>query len=59
MYDSLREMQPDFSDKVHAIHGDMLDDELGIKEKDRKFMEANINIVIHSAATVRFDEPLK
>lgn len=59
LYDNLRGVQPDFEDKVHAVHGDVLDNGLGLKENDRKYLEQNIEIVMHSAATVRFDEHLK
>lgn len=59
MYEQLRDEYPDFISKVHAIHGDMLDDALGIRPDDKQFLEDNIEIVLHSAATVRFDEHLK
>lgn len=32
---------------------------MGISEEDEKKIIDNVNIVFHSAATVRFDEPLK
>lgn len=31
---------------------------LGISAEDRKVLIAEVNVVIHLAATVRFDEPL-
>lgn len=37
----------------------MLLPELGLSPHDRHLLEENINIVFHSAATVRFDEPLR
>lgn len=59
MYDPLREKQPNFTDKVSAIHGDLLEDQLGIKPADRALIQETVDIVFHSAATIRFDEPLK
>jgi len=59
MYDKLRSEQPSFSEKVKAIHGDLMSDGLGIKNEDKTLLEENIDIVIHSAATIRFDEPLR
>jgi thioester reductase-like protein len=32
---------------------------MGISADDEKKLIENVNIVFHSAATVRFDEPLK
>ena len=52
-------MYPKFKEKLVAIHGDLLEPNLGISEEDEKFLAENINIVFHSAATVRFDEPMK
>lgn len=42
-----------------AIEGDLLEDELGLSEQDKQLLAENVNIIFHSAATVRFDEPLK
>ena len=59
MFDRLRATYPNFAEKIHPIHGDVMDDDLGIKPADRQFIQENINIIIHSAATIRFDEPLR
>lgn len=59
MYDPLREKQPNFAEKVSAIHGDLLEPELGIKPADKILVQDTVDIVFHSAATIRFDEPLK
>ncbi len=36
-----------------------MEEELGICDEDRTFLEDNINIVFHSAATIKFNEPLR
>ena len=59
MYDQLRREQPNFTEKVQAISGDMLEPALGISEQNKQLLEEKINIVFHSAATIRFDEPLR
>lgn len=59
LYHQLRELQPNFHEKVIAIHGDLLEDELGIRQSDRKLLQDTVDIIFHSAATIRFDEPLK
>lgn len=41
------------------IEGDITEPNLGINEKSRKLLMEKINIVFHSAASVRFDDPLK
>ena len=59
LYDNLRAQNPDFREKIHAITGDVLEEDLGISEKDRTFLAENTHIVFHSAATIRFDESLR
>ena len=44
--------------KVALIVGDCSKSDLGITQNDRSFIEENINIVYHCAATVRFDDAL-
>jgi len=45
--------------KVHAVSGDITEEGLGLHDDEQAYLEDNINIVFHSAATIRFDEPLK
>lgn len=45
--------------KLTAIAGDISLPDLGINECDRSTLINNVNIIIHSAATVKFDEPLE
>lgn len=52
-------MKIDYLSKLIAVEGDLLEPDLGISEKDRQELIQNVNIVFHSAATVRFDEPVK
>lgn len=59
LFDKLREKQPDFEKKIHAVHGDVLEDGLGLSEEVRKSLEKEINVIIHSAATVKFDEHIR
>lgn len=50
---------PDFRKKVQAIPGDLIEPKMGISPQDELQIIENVNVVFHSAATVRFDEPLK
>lgn len=45
-------------DQVKLIQGDLSEKGLGISENDIQLMH-DVNVVFHTAASVRFDEPLK
>lgn len=45
-------------EKIKIVKGDILEDGLGIDNIDRQELIDNVNIVFHSAASVRFDLPL-
>lgn len=44
--------------KVRAMNGDITEDHLGLSERDRATVAAEVNLVIHLAATVNFNERL-
>ncbi|XP_055918138.1 fatty acyl-CoA reductase wat-like [Eupeodes corollae] len=48
-----------YLDRVSIIEGDMGKLNMGISESDEKELIENVQIVIHAAADVRFDEKLK
>lgn len=50
--------KPDALQRVCPIAGDCLDPDLGISQSDQRILTAEVQIVIHGAATVRFDEAL-
>ncbi|XP_012158352.1 putative fatty acyl-CoA reductase CG5065 [Ceratitis capitata] len=58
LFERVRQEQPQALKKVHAIAGDCSELGLGINEKDLKLLQ-NVNIIYHSAASVRFDDPLR
>lgn len=41
-----------------AIPGDITEPQLGLSPANRDTLIANVSVVFHSAATVKFDEPL-
>jgi fatty acyl-CoA reductase len=45
--------------KVVLITGDHEQRGLGLSKEDRALLVQNVNIIFHSAATVRFDEKLR
>lgn len=59
LFDKLRQVQPNFMDKVSAVQGDMMEPALGLSEADRSTLCREVQVFFHSAATVRFDEKLK
>jgi len=59
LFDLIREHSPDAFEKVVPIFGDIKYDELGISPEDQNVLCQEVSIVIHSAATIRFDEELK
>ncbi|KAL3270557.1 hypothetical protein HHI36_021095 [Cryptolaemus montrouzieri] len=59
VFDKIREKDPDVFQKVKAINGDVSLPNLSLSENDKNFLWENIDIVFHSAATVKFNEDLK
>ncbi|XP_017871912.1 PREDICTED: putative fatty acyl-CoA reductase CG5065 [Drosophila arizonae] len=57
LFDRLRREQPQTISKVVPIAGDCMKLGLGISETDLAKL-TNVNVVYHSAASVRFDDPL-
>jgi len=54
----LLKLNPNYSDRIVAIAGDCGFPDLGISVEDRKLLVDQVQIVLHCAATVRFDEKL-
>ncbi|XP_041970659.1 fatty acyl-CoA reductase 1-like [Aricia agestis] len=54
-----RERSGLFQSKVKAVSGNLLDPNLGLSEEDRVLVTTTTDILIHSAASVRFDDSLK
>lgn len=59
VFNRIRDKNPDAFEKVKAIPGDVGLPNLGLSDEDRNFLIDNIDIVFHSAATVKFNEDLK
>ncbi|KAE9334826.1 hypothetical protein PR003_g13333 [Phytophthora rubi] len=64
VFDRLRTERPnDFAafaaSKLQAVAGDITTPDLGLSAEDARLMRACVQISIHSAATVQFDEPLE
>ncbi|XP_068901547.1 putative fatty acyl-CoA reductase CG8306 [Tenebrio molitor] len=46
-------------EKVRAVAGDVGQDNLGMSVEDRKLITDNVNVIVHSAATLDFGDTLK
>ena len=58
-FDRIREDNPNQLTKVVAIAGDITLPDLGISKTDMDILIQDVSIVFHSAATVKFDEPMR
>ncbi|XP_072376256.1 putative fatty acyl-CoA reductase CG5065 [Diabrotica undecimpunctata] len=59
IYRTVLERKPDVQKKCIPIPGDVSLVNLGISEENRKLLMDEVDFIIHSAATVRFDDSLK
>ncbi|CAG4949633.1 unnamed protein product [Parnassius apollo] len=60
VFEKLLETQTkDVFKKLVPVSGDVGQDDLGLSEADRKLLVDNVNVVIHSAATLDFEDNLR
>lgn len=59
VFSKIRDENPHQLPKIQVIKGDVSLDGLGMTENDENELIANVNIVFHCAANVRFDQSLK
>ncbi|XP_052858484.1 fatty acyl-CoA reductase wat [Drosophila gunungcola] len=58
LFEVLLKSKPEALKRIATIAGDCLEPDLGISESDRQLLASEVQIVLHGAATVRFNEPL-
>lgn len=54
----IRDENESLLEKVEALNGDIVEDQFGLDEESLEIIKEEVNIIFHSAATVRFDEDL-
>jgi fatty acyl-CoA reductase len=59
VFNRIRDKNPDVFDKIKAVAGDVAEPHLGLSDTDRQKLVEQVNVVFHSAATVKFNEDLK
>eukprot|EP00742_Colponemidia_sp_Colp-10_P010413 GILJ01011431.1.p1 GENE.GILJ01011431.1~~GILJ01011431.1.p1 ORF type:complete len:1177 (+),score=214.25 GILJ01011431.1:40-3570(+) len=62
LFDILRKQRPDFDafaeSKLHAVSGDLIQENLGLSREDYAMLTANVDVVINCAASVDFNSRL-
>lgn len=58
LFEEMEKYDSEFKSKLRIIRGDMELADLGVSFEDRMYVKDNVEIIIHGAATVRFDENL-
>ncbi|XP_028403978.1 fatty acyl-CoA reductase 1-like [Dendronephthya gigantea] len=59
LFSRVPEVNPGYKEVVHVVDGDMSKPFLGLSKYDQNLLHETVEIVFHSAATVRFDEELR
>ncbi len=59
IFELLKSQNPHAFTKVRAIPGDITLPHLCISDEDRSHLIETVSVVIHSAASVKFNEPIK
>ncbi|XP_042149620.1 putative fatty acyl-CoA reductase CG5065 [Ixodes scapularis] len=58
-FQRLRQECPSSLNKLVVVDGDIREEKLGLKSGDYERLASDVSMVFHSAATVRFNEPLR
>ncbi|XP_071876920.1 putative fatty acyl-CoA reductase CG5065 [Bombus fervidus] len=58
IYDGIKAKNSSLFSRVYPVKGDVSLPDLGLSQEDRNLLLEKVNIVLHAAATVRFNEPL-
>lgn len=59
LFENMHEKDANFRQKIKLINGDMALEGIGLSNEDREHIKNNAQIIIHGAATVKFDEQLR
>lgn len=55
----MKKERPDSFKKCIIVTGDVLETDLGIIETDRNILRNEVDIIVHSAASTRFDDTIQ
>lgn len=59
LFDKMSHFDPKFKNKIRVVNGDIEKEGLEMSDEDREYIQNEVEVIIHAAATVRFDETLK
>ncbi|XP_072948452.1 fatty acyl-CoA reductase wat-like [Epargyreus clarus] len=59
VYDPLKKLYPNFTDKIIPVDGDVKELRMGLSEGDWKSITEEVNVIFHMAATVNFQEDVR
>ncbi|XP_050558142.1 fatty acyl-CoA reductase wat-like [Spodoptera frugiperda] len=59
VFDKLRAVKPNFAEQIVLLEGDVADIRLGISDKEWEMVAKDTSIIVHMAATIRFDSPIR
>ncbi|KAG6458356.1 hypothetical protein O3G_MSEX010815 [Manduca sexta] len=59
VFDQLRKKQPDFGQCITPVAGDIVEEQLGLNNRDFSTMIQKVDIIFHLAATTKFNEFLR
>lgn len=59
LFEKLKVQNPNFKSKCKAVEGDIIKEGLGLDQDQVDVLAAEVSVVFHSAATIKFDEEMK
>ncbi|XP_052127246.1 fatty acyl-CoA reductase 1-like [Frankliniella occidentalis] len=59
VFENIRRTDPGALAKIVPINGDCFEKRLGLSPDDASMVQAEVNVFVHTAASVRFDDPVK
>ncbi|XP_042149489.1 putative fatty acyl-CoA reductase CG5065 [Ixodes scapularis] len=58
-FNRLRQECPSSLNKLQVVEGNLTDEKMGLKSSDYECLTAEVSVVFHSAATIRFNDTLR
>jgi len=59
LFEKLKIQNPDYKSKCKAVEGDIIKEGLGLDQDQVDILAKEVSVIIHSAATIKFDEEMK
>ena len=58
IFEKIKNIDANLLGKVKGIEGDINEEDFGLHEKSKKYLIENVNIIFHSAASIKFNDNL-